>query len=355
MSQAETITGSGRTPLRFAMLGCGFWARYQLAAWKEIADVECVALCDRTRGKARSLADEFGVPAAYDDAERLLAEQALDFVDVVTEVNTHSRLVRLAAAHKLPVICQKPLAPTLTEAEAMALACRDAGVPLFVHENWRWQRPIRAAKAVLDEGRIGDPFRARIDMLSGFPVFDNQPFLKELDQFILTDLGTHILDVARFLFGEARTLFCRTCRVHADIRGEDVATVILSLNGGKLTVVCNLAYAGNPLERECFPQTLLFVEGSQGSVEIAPGYDLRVTTDAGTQAQRVPPTPYAWIDPAYAVVQSSIVDCHRDLVRALRDASYIPETAAADNLRTLRLVFAAYESATTDQAIDCGA
>ena len=58
-----------------------------------------------------------------------------------------ARFVRLAADRRLPVICQKPLAPTLEEAERMVAACREAGVPLLVHENWRWQAPIRAAQA----------------------------------------------------------------------------------------------------------------------------------------------------------------------------------------------------------------
>ena len=66
----------------------------------------------------------------------------------------------------------------------MVAACRRARVPLFIHENWRWQTPIRQLKRVLDEGHIGKPFRARIDMISGFPVFRNQPFLRELKQLV---------------------------------------------------------------------------------------------------------------------------------------------------------------------------
>jgi len=342
-----------RKRLRFAMFGCGFWARYQLAAWREVDGVECIALYNRTRAKAQALASEFGVPRVYDDANRLLDDERLDFVDIVTDVATHGRYVHLAAGRGLPVICQKPLAPTLDEAQLIVNACRTAGVPLLVHENWRWQRPIRHLKTVLNEGEIGIPFRARIDMLSGFPVFDNQPFLKNLEQFILTDLGTHILDVARFLFGEADRLYCQVHRAHADIRGEDVATVVLSTNGGRTTVTCNLAYAGNALERECFPQTLIFVEATRGSAELAPDYDVRVTTAAGTRSRRIPPETYPWVDPAYAVVQSSIVDCHRDLVRGLLDSAHIPETTAEDNLKTLGLVFQAYESAASRRAIDC--
>lgn len=341
--------------LRFAMLGCGFWARYQLAAWREVTGARCVALYNRTRAKAQALADEFGIARVYDDAEQLFRNETLDFVDIVTDVSTHGRFVEQVAAHGLPVICQKPLAPTLAEAEAMAGACRRAGVPLLVHENWRWQRPIRRVKEHLDENSVGPAFRARIDMISGFPVFQNQPFLKELDQFILTDLGTHILDVARFLFGDAQTLYCQTQRVHADIRGEDVATVVLGMNGGHTTVVCNLAYAENALEHECFPQTLIFIEAARGSIELAPDYQVRVTTPTGTTVERVAPTMYPWVDPAYAVVQSSIVDCHRDLVRGLADPAHQPETTAADNLKTLRLVFDAYASARTQQAIEYAA
>ena len=189
--------------LRFAIFGTGFWARFQLAAWRELKGVECVALYNRTRAKAAALAAEFGVPHVYDDPVALLDQEQLDFIDIVTDVDTHSRFVQLAAQRALPVICQKPMAPTLAAAEHMVASCRDAGVPFFIHENWRWQTPIRQLKRLLNEGRIGRPFRARIDMISGFPVFDNQPFLKNLEQFIITDLGSHVLDAARFLFGEA--------------------------------------------------------------------------------------------------------------------------------------------------------
>lgn len=342
---------ASRKPLRFAMLGCGFWARYQLAGWKEVDGVECVALYNRTRFKADHLAREFGVRSVYDNVEALLENESVDFVDVVTDVGTHEALTMQAASRGLPVICQKPLAPTLEAARRMAAGCREADVPLLVHENWRWQRPIREVRSVLASGAIGTPFRARIDMVSGFPVFENQPFLKELEQFILTDLGTHILDVARSLFGEASTLYCQTHRVHPDIRGEDVATVQMLMNGGRTTVVCNLAYAGTPLEHEVFPQTLAFIEGDRGSIELAPDWQVRVTTAGGTHVRLAPPVMYNWLNPAYAVVQSSIVDCHRDLVRSLADPSHAAETTAADNLKTLELVFAAYDSAARRQAV----
>jgi predicted dehydrogenase len=336
-------------PFRFAVAGAGFWSHYQLAAWREVAGVRCAAVCDPDRAKAEKLAAVRGVPAVYTDAAAMIDRERPDFLDIVAGPSAHGPLVRLAADRKVPVICQKPMAATLEECEDLVASCRKAGVPFSIHENWRWQAPLRRVKEILARGTIGTPFRCRIDMISGFDVFANQPGLRLEERFIIADLGCHLFDLARSYFGEARSVYCRTGRVHAEIRGEDVATVVLGM--GPTAVTVNMAYAGTPLERECFPQTLLFVEGDRGSVEVAPAFQVRVTTRAGTQSDRVPPPAFSWANPDYAVVQASMVACQEDLVGALRSGRPA-ETDAADNLRTMRLVFAAYESARTGRAVE---
>lgn len=337
--------------LRFAVLGTGFWSLYQIPAWLEVGGVAPVAAYNRTKARAEAVVARFAIPRVYTDPEELLKAESegLDFVDIITAAETHVLLVQLAARYGLPVICQKPMATSLASAEGMVAACRDAGVPFYIHENWRWQTPIRALKQVLDSDEIGRPFRARVEMISGFPVFKNQPFLKDLDQFILTDLGSHTLDTARFLFGEASSLYCQTRKVHPDIRGEDVATVMLQM-GQEATVTVNMAYAGNYLEREAFPQTFLFIEGERGSLELGPDYWLRVTTKTGTHLRRCPPPRYAWADPAYEVVHASIAACNANLLSALTGTGKA-ETTGEDNLKTVRLVFAAYDSAREDRVI----
>jgi predicted dehydrogenase len=337
--------------LKFAIFGTGFWSLYQIPAWLELGGAKPVAAYNRTAARAAAVARQFGIPRVYGDPEELLANEnaGLDFVDIITAVETHAPLVRLAAKYKVPVICQKPMSTDLASAEGMAAACREAGVPLYIHENWRWQAPVRALKQALDAGRIGAPFRARIDMISGFPVFENQPFLKELEQFILTDLGSHTLDAARFLFGEASSLYCQIHKVHPDIRGEDVATVMMRMGQGVMVTV-NMAYAGNYLEREAFPQTFAFIEGERGSLELGPDYWLRETTEAGTYLRRAPPPRYAWADPAYGVVHASIVACNANLLSALRGEGKA-ETTGEDNLKTVRLVFGAYDSANEDKVV----
>ena len=82
-------------------------------------------------------------------------------------------------------------------------------------------------------------------------------------------------------------MYCRTHQVHADIRGEDVASVVLGMHSGA-TVSCEISYATR-MEHERFPQTFVFAEGDRGSVELGQDYWIRTTTPAGTWAQRCPP------------------------------------------------------------------
>ncbi len=337
--------------LRFAVFGAGFWARCQLAAWREVEGVECVALYNRTRSRAEELARDLGIPAVYDDPEVLLREVKPDFVDNITEVGGHKPLSLLCARHRIPCICQKPMAATLPDARQMVAAFQRSQTPFFVHENWRWQTPLRALIHTLRTGLIGPPFRARLTMISGYDCWANQPALRELDRFILTDLGTHLLDTARACFGEAESLYCQLHKTLLPaVKGDNVATLLLRMGLAPTTVTLELGYAKTPLEREFFPQTLAFVEGPRGSIEVTGDYWLRITTRKGTHSRRHAPPRYAWADPQYDISQSSMVPCLRDLRAALRGQGNA-ETTGADNLRTMELVFGAYESARQDAVV----
>lgn len=343
------------TSLRFAVFGAGFWSRYQLAAWREVGGTECVAIYNRTRSRAEKLARDLNIPAVYDNAEKLLREVKPDFVDNITEVGGHKPLSLLCAKHRVPCICQKPMAPSFQDARQMVAAFRKAKTPFFVHENWRWQSPILALRKLVRSGVIGTPFRARLTMISGFDCWANQPALAELEQFILTDMGSHILDVGRALFGEAHSVYCLTQRtLKPKVKGENVATLLLSMGLARTSVTVELAYAKTPLEpsvRECFPQTLAFVEGPEGSIELGADYLLRLTTRRGTQISRHAPPRYPWADPAYDIAHASIVSCNADLLAGLRGEGEA-ETTSEDNLKTCEIVFAAYESAKKGKVVN---
>jgi D-apiose dehydrogenase len=325
-----------------ALIGCGFFAQNHLHAWDDIHGAEIVALCDRDEGRLAATAQAFGIHRTYTDAASMLRNEALDFVDIATTVQSHRPLVEMAASHSVAAICQKPFAETTADAAAMVDACRNADVPLMVHENFRWQSPIRAVKAVLDSGIIGTPFWGRVSFRSAHDVYTAQPYLATDAKFIIQDLGIHILDIARFLFGDVAGIAASTCRVNPKIRAEDVATMMLTHKGGATSIVdCSYATA---LEAENFPQTLIEIDGDRGTARLAAGYRLTVHAGSRTEYLDVAPPLLPWAQRPWHNIQESVLNIERHFIECLK-AGAEPETSGVDNLKTLALVYAAYDSA----------
>ncbi|MBZ9894720.1 Gfo/Idh/MocA family oxidoreductase [Mesorhizobium sp. BR1-1-6] len=334
--------------LRGALIGCGFFAVNQMHAWRDIEGASIVAICDRDPERLRIVGDQFGVVRRYNDAAELFAAETLDFVDIATTVGSHRPLVEMAAAHGVPVICQKPFAPTLSDAKAMVAACAKAGVPLMVHENFRWQSPIQAVRAVLDRGEIGTPFFGRISFRSGYDVFSGQPYLATGKRFIIEDLGIHILDIARFLLGDVTSLTARTTRINPAIAGEDVATMLMDHAGGATSVV-DCSYA-TKLATEPFPETLIELDGVDGTIRLAQGYRLTVTGKSGTRVSDVSPPLLPWASRPWHNIQESVLAIQRHWVDCLVGGKE-PATSGADNLKTFALVEAAYAGAASREPV----
>ncbi len=335
--------------LRFAIFGCGFWSQFQLGGWQELEGAECVALYNRTKSKADELAKRFGISRTYDNAEALINNETLDFIDIITDVDTHATFVELGAKNKLDVICQKPMAPDFPTARQMMKVTRDAGIKYFVHENYRWQPQFRRVKQLLDSGIIGTPFRANTQFKTAFPVFETQPFLAELEHFALTDQGSHQFDVLRYLFGEVQSIFCQIQTVHPAIRGEDVATSVLQMKSG---MVCTQEISfSSLLEKEIFPQTLLLVEGDRGSIRLDADFKISITTRKGTEKEVIPMKHYPWQTNRLKPEPPSIVSCNHNILQDLLGKGNA-ENTGNDNFQTVRLVWAAYESAKTNRVIN---
>ncbi|MDM9623189.1 Gfo/Idh/MocA family oxidoreductase [Rhizobium sp. S96] len=340
------------TELKGALIGCGFFAVNQMHAWNDVEGAKIVAICDRDAERLKIVGDQFGIERRYSDAEALLADGGFDFVDIATTVQSHRPLVEMAARHKVPVICQKPFAKTLADAKAMVQACREAGIPLMIHENFRWQTPIQAVRKVLDAAAIGTPFWGRFSFRSGYDVFSGQPYLAEGERFIIEDLGIHTLDIARYILGDVKALTARTKRVNPKIKGEDVATILLDHDSGATSVV-DVSYA-TKLSNEPFPETLIELDGCDGSIRLSQGYQLEVTNADGTRTIDVSPRLLSWASRPWHNIQESVYAIQQHWVDQLSQGGE-HSTSGADNLKTFALVEGAYESAATGQRVDVGA
>ncbi len=325
-----------------ALIGCGFFAQNHLHAWRDIDGAEIVALCDRDEERLKQTAATFGIERTYTDANAMFEAEKLDFADVATTVPSHRPLVELTASKGVAAICQKPFADTMDDGAAMVEACRKAGVPLMVHENFRWQSPIRAVKDCLTSGEIGTPFWGRVSFRSAYDVYSGQPYLATDEKFIIQDLGIHILDIARFLLGDVTRLAASTKRVNPNIRAEDVATMMM-LHGQGATSIVDCSYA-SALERENFPESLIEIDGSEGTLRLASNYQLTVHNRNGTKKRDISPPLLSWAERPWHNIQESVFNIQRHFIECL-EKGVEPETSGADNLKTLGLVYAAYESA----------
>jgi predicted dehydrogenase len=336
------------TELRGALIGCGFFAINHLHGWRDAKGAQIVAICDKSPERLKIAGDQFGIERRYSSAEKMLKSEKPDFVDIATTAPSHRALVELAASHGVAAICQKPFAIGLADAKAMVEACAKAGVPLMVHENFRWQSPIQAVKKVMEDGTIGKPFWGRVSFRSAFDVFSGQPYLAEGERFIVEDLGIHTIDVARFLFGDALNVSARIKRVNPGIKGEDVATMLLDHGDGIASVV-DCSYA-TQLEQELFPQTLIEVDGTRGTIRLNAGYGLTVTSNGVTKKSDVAPPLLPWASRPWHNIQQSVSMIQQHWTDCVRNGRE-PQTSGRDNLQTLALVEAVYQSARTGETI----
>ena len=247
---------------RYALIGCGFFAQNHLHAWRQNPDVELIATCDVDFEKAKLAAANFG-GKAYASAEELFANEDLDFVDIATTPPTHKYMVELAAKYGVAAICQKPLAWDMADAKSMVKAMSDKGLPFMVHENFRFQTPMRKIKEIIDSGAIGRPFFGRISFRTAHDVYSAQSWLVESERMIIVDVAVHLFDLARYFIGEPKTIFTSAHRVNPIIKGEDSATILMHMEDA--TCIVDASYETKS-DHNTYPQTFVIIEGTKGKM-----------------------------------------------------------------------------------------
>ncbi len=213
--------------LKGGIIGCGFFAQRHIEGWRRIPEVAIVAAADPQLERARAFAGH-----AYCSAGEMLDGEALDFVDIATRVDTHLPLLRLAVERKIPVVCQKPIAPDWPTALEMVQLAEAAGVHFMIHENWRWQAWFRVAQQMIARGDIGAPigygFRTRTRDGVGDEPYPKQPYFRHLRRLLIDEALVHHIDTARFLFGDIDSVYAQARRRNPNVIGEDHAILILT-------------------------------------------------------------------------------------------------------------------------------
>ncbi len=324
------------SPVRVGLAGAGWVSLHHLEAWTALSGrARVVAIADPDIAAARTRATAFDVPAVYDSVEAMVAAESLDAIDVASPRDTHVRNCLLAAHRGLAVLCQKPLAPTVSEGEAL-VAGLEGRVRLMVHENWRFRPHYRRIGEWLQNGHVGHVRTVMLSLLTSgllpdvdgrFPALERQPMLATLDRLLVMEVLIHHLDTLRFLLGPLTLSGATLGRSCDAVRGEDRAALLLTTAGGAaVSVIGDFAAHGHP-PQQCDRLEILGTSG-------------RITLDRNRLCLAGRVTGDETIDLA-ADYKASYLGAITHFLDRLADGQPF-ETGGSDNLETLRIAEAAY-------------
>jgi myo-inositol 2-dehydrogenase / D-chiro-inositol 1-dehydrogenase len=325
--------------LRVGIVGAGFMGGTHLGAL--VADGVPVTVFDPSHEKAAAMAASRGASLAA-SLDELIG--GVDVVDVCAPTHHHATIAIAAARAGRHVICEKPLARTEAQAEAMLDACTASGVRLFPAHVVRYFPEYEMAQQIVANGEVGDPAVLRLKRASFRPrhgpghwFFDHAK-----SGGLIVDLMVHDFDFARWVAGQVISVHCRSVGAARPDLGVDHAFAIVTHSSGAIShITGSWAYGGGVF------RTALEIAGSEGLLEFDSEarqpmtWYLHGASSEEGRAVGLAGSPVA-VDP-YRVEL-------RDFLRAIGDGGPT-RVEARDGIEALRIALAAEESAQTGRAI----
>lgn len=333
--------------LRVATIGAGYFSQFHHDAWARMDDVEIVAICDRDIDKAAAFAQRFAIKRVYADAARMLDEVAPDLLDIIAPPASHRELVGLAAEHGIPAICQKAFCRSLAEAEETVALAEAAGIPLIVHENFRFEPWHLKIRELIDAGLVGPLYQASFRLRPGDgrgerAYLDRQPYFQTMERFLIHETAIHFIDTFRFLFGEVVGVDARLRRVNPVLRGEDAGIIVFSLASGAAALFDGNRLSDHAADDRRLTMGEMLVEGENGTLRLD-GYGRLFFRRFGENAEEE--IAYEWERRGFA--GDSVYKLQRHVVDHLRHGRPVVNTGRG-YLVNLRIEEAIYRSAARD-------
>ena len=335
-------------PVRIALVGCGRISRNHFEAIGKIEELQLVAVSDIVESRAREAGEREDVPwfASY---TKMLEHAPCDIVAVCTPSGLHPQHGMLAARAGKHVVCEKPMAITLTSADELVQACDDAGVQLFVVKQNRLNPPVQLLKRAIDKGRFGRLYMANTTVRWTRPqdYYDQASWRGtwEFDGGAFMNQASHYVDLIQWLVGPVESVMAKTATLARRIETEDSGVALLKFRSGALGVieVTMLTYPRN-LEGSI---TLL---GEKGTVKIG-----------GTAVNKVEAWQFADYDDDDKLVESATYTppnvygnghegYYRNVMAVLRGEG-LADTDGRAGRKSLELILGIYESAKTGHLV----
>ena len=333
---------------RVALLGCGRISKNHFEAIDKIDGLDLVAVCDTDPERAKEAGTRWKVPH-FTSYERMLTESNADVVTIATPSGLHADQGVMAAEAGKHVVMEKPMAISLTGADALVHACDKAGVQLFVVKQNRLNPPIQLLKRAVDRNRFGRIYMASCTVHWARPqeYYDQAPWRGtwEFDGGAFMNQASHYVDLIQWLMGPVESVMAKTATLARRIETEDSGIAILKFRSGALGTieVTMLAYPRN-LEGS------LTILGEKGSVKIG-----------GTAVNKIEHWEFADGDDDDKLVEAANTNppnvyglghqgYYRNVLAVLRGEAR-PDTDGRAGRKSLELILGIYESAKTGRDV----
>jgi UDP-N-acetyl-2-amino-2-deoxyglucuronate dehydrogenase len=336
--------------LKFAFLGCGRIARKHAEVLSALANAEIVAVCDVNKERAKNLGEKIGKPY-YFDYHQMLSREEIDVVNILTPSGMHAgHCIDIVKKHKKHIVCEKPMALTITDADRMITACEEQGVKLFVVKQNRYNLPVMKLREAIEEKRFGKlvlgTVRVRWSRTQEYYDRDDWRGTWAWDGGVLANQASHHVDLLEWMLGEPVEVSAMTATRLVEIEAEDTAIAAIRFASGALGII-EATTATRPKDLEGSVSIL----GERGTVEIG-GFamnEMKVWqfVDEKPEDSEVmqtfrenPPNVYGFGHVRYL---EHVVDCLKNNKKALVDG--------LEGRKSLELITALYESAETGRVV----
>jgi predicted dehydrogenase len=312
------------------------------------------AIASLNKSSAEKVAREFNIPVVHNSWQDLLKDKQVEIVDIAVPPDCQLAIVREAVKEKdhiKGILCQKPLAMNLAEANEIVLLCEAAGIKLSVNSNMRYDQSIRALKTLLDHEYFGKIVLATIDMRA-IPHW--QDFLKKYDRIEMLNMGIHHIDTFRYLFGDPEKVTAitrsdpRTKFPHIDGITQYTFKYANEMMATSLDDVW--AWQGEGTQKDMYIRWR--VEGLDGMAQGEIGWpkfpDKGLSTIRFTSRKH----PNQWIEPTWDTVwfPDAFQGTMASLLRAVENDT-LPEINGRDNLHTMATIDALYLSIKEERTV----
>jgi len=339
--------------LNIGIIGCGWAGERHFRAFRELPGrANVLAVADKDEAFLEEKAGEWGVSKRYTDYRDLLAVEDLNAVSICLPHNLHAEAAIASASSGKHVLCEKPMAVTLEEADAMIHAAEENGVKLMVAESARFEAAHRKIKGCLDDGYIGNPillrqvFMPRRGSRTGYVYPGRRAWLSDGEiagggQWMVN--GVHHVSVARWLFGEVESIYAaeyRTADFDLDVEANVCAT---------------LRFVDGTLGQVIFaPQTSHFgvfsritLHGDSGAIVLS-----RQDGNIHVYGEKVDaPDDHLIIEAGESERDAFVLEMEHFLDYVQRDAPCICD--GRSERESLAVVLGGYESMRTGRAVNC--